>query len=263
MRTLSPKGKKATAVCTWRLLDRHNRNLYRKIKKAFSLSIVTTPATSYEVYTKGTDVTISVPKGNYSSSSFTHELLHLELKSLGVSLPIKQLVFERSRLQGIFSERLCDHIINAMEHKKMFMRFLSMGYNEKDFLSDSSTKVLTMKEAEKIVRNINKSELQSPALLGQSLDCFIGKYLAAKCSCFSLWDYSAELHYLNNSHPELSHLLDDLVERWDEYDVTNSEELSQDSSREICLGFIEAFEEWYCRKYSDSKGKTHHDTQRP
>ena len=223
-----------------RLLDTKNSDLYIFVKNALNLSIEPTTEPNYGVYCKGNNATIFVPNGKLSPSSFAHELLHAELKARGIFFSTKLSVSGRPALIPIFSDSLSDHITNVLEHRKMFQRFIELGYKEVDFLSDSLSRVLTLAECETLIKRIKRDCYYSSA----SIDAFIGKYLAARCSCFSFFDYAPELQLLREAEPELSSILDQLVDRWDDYDIEKEGDLQSDSCFMISDDFLDEVEDW-------------------
>lgn len=222
------------------LLDARNKDLYNFVNESLTLSIVPTSDPSYGVYCKGDNATIFVPLGKPSPSSFAHELLHVELKVRGVNFSTKLSVSERPALIPIFSESLSDHITNVLEHRKMFPRFVALGYKEVDFLSDALSPVLTRCEVDALIKGIK----HGGQYYASGIDSFIGKYLAARCSCFSFFDYSKELQSLRVAEPELSSVLDQLVDRWDDYDIEKEGDILSDSYLMISYDFLNEVEEW-------------------
>lgn len=223
-----------------KLLDGKNKDLYDFVSKFLSLSIEEGNASCYGLYTKGDRAVLYIPKGNYSPSSFAHELLHAELKIKGIHISTKLSVTERPLLIPIFSEALSDHITNVLEHRKMYPKFISTGYKEEDFLSDSLTPILTEVEVNAIIYGIKHNGSYS----ADGIDTFIGKYLAARCSCFSFYDYSDKLQSLREAEPRLSSILDALVDRWDAYDIEKEGEPLSDSCLLISYDFLNEIEDW-------------------
>ena len=236
-------------ICIWRLLDRNNTILYRNVKRSVNLSVKECQEGTYGVFTQGKTAIIYVPKGIYSPPSFTHELLHIELKNQDCSISTKCSVSERPRLKNIFSEMLSDHITNVLEHRKMFPKFISMGYDERDFLSDSSKRILTQDVVETIIASIDTNITAGAIQFGQALGLFIGEYLSARCSCFSFYDYSSELQKMRNYLPGLTSIMETLVNRWDNYDYTKHDIILDDTPFDIANDFLDQIEDWLIKTY--------------
>lgn len=222
------------------LLDHRNQDLFDYVSKSLSLSVERTTAPYYGLYTQGTKAIVYVPNGEPSPSSFAHELLHAELKIRGVNFSTKLSVLERPALIPIFSDALSDHITNVLEHRKMFPRFLSLGYNEDEFLSDSRIAILTKPVVDSLIHGLKQGIDYS----ADGINSYIGKYLAARSSCFSFFDYSNELQQLRDVEPGLSSVLDGLVDRWDRYDIEKEGDPFYDSYLMISFDFLNEVESW-------------------
>ena len=222
------------------LLDHRNQDLFDYVSKSLSLSVERTTAPYYGLYTQGTKAIVYVPYGEPSPSSFAHELLHAELKIRGVNFSTKLSVLERPALIPIFSDALSDHITNVLEHRKMFPRFLSLGYNEDEFLSDSRIAILTQQEVESLIIGLRHGMDYS----AEGINNYIGKYLAARASCFSFFNYDEKLQQLRDVEPGLSSVLEGLVDRWDKYDIENEGDPLYDSYLMISFDFLNGVESW-------------------
>ena len=223
------------------LLDKKNKGLYEFVSQSLELSLKETDEPYYGIFTKGSVAELHVPHGKASPSSFAHELLHAELKIKGVHISTKLSVSERPLLVPIFSDDLSDHITNVLEHRKMYPKFISMGYREDEFLADAHFPILDLQEAYSLVAKLKDDKGR---YYPKGIDLFIGKYLAAICSCFSFFNYENELHFLKTSEPALTSILDALVARWDEYDIEKEGDPLADSCLLISYDFLNEVEEW-------------------
>lgn len=232
---------KHRSICIKDLLDRKNKGLYEFVSQSLKLSLKETDEPYYGIFTKGSLSELHIPKGKASPSSFAHELLHAELKIKGVYISTKLSVSERPLLVPIFSEDLSDHITNVLEHRKMYPKFFSMGYREEEFLADAHVPILDLQEAYSLVAKLKDGKGR---YYPKGIDWFIGKYLAAICSCFSFFNYEKELHFLMTCEPALTSILDALVARWDEYDIEKEGDPLADSCFLISYDFLNQIEEW-------------------
>ena len=223
------------------LLDSKNKGLYEFVSQSLDLSLKETDEPYYGIYTKGSVAELHIPHGEASPSSFAHELLHAEIKIKGVHFSTKLSVSERSLLVPIFSEDLSDHITNVLEHRKMYPKFISMGYKEDEFLADAHVPILNLQKSYSLVANLKDG---AGRYYPKGIDWFIGKYLAVICSCFSFFNYEKELQYLKTSEPALTSILDALVARWDAYDIEKEGDPLADSCSLISSDFLNEIEEW-------------------
>ena len=228
-------------ICVENLLDRKNKGLYEFVRQSLKLSLKETNEPYYGILTKGNTAEIHIPYGKASPSSFAHELLHAELKIKGVHFSTKLSVSERPLLVPIFSENLSDHITNVLEHRKMYPKFISMGYYEEEFLADSHISILDPQKASSLVAKLKDGKGR---YYPKGIGLFIGHYLAVICSCFSFFNYEKELQFLKTSEPSLTSILDALVARWDEYDIEKEGDQLVDSSLLISYDFLNEVEEW-------------------
>ena len=223
------------------LLDTRNKGLYDYVSHSLKFSLKETDDPYYGIFTKDNCAELHIPKGEASPSSFAHELLHAELKIKGVHISTKLSVSERPLLVPIFSEDLSDHITNVLEHRKMYPKFISMGYREDDFLADAHFPILELQDAYSLVAKLKDG---NGRYYPKGIDLFIGKYLAAICSCFSFFNYEKELQFLKTSEPALTSILDALVTRWDKYDIEKEGDPLADSCLLISYDFLNEIEEW-------------------
>jgi len=120
------------------LIDNRNLELWNSLLTIQDIEIRREKRPDYLAFSKSGKTIIYVPIDYLDTASFTHELLHIYLRTKEVfiggrlTLSIK----ESEKLSKIFSDNLIDHFGNCLDHIKMLPEFLNLGYNERDFLSD-------------------------------------------------------------------------------------------------------------------------------
>lgn len=140
------------------LIDNRNLGLWNSLIMVHDIEIRKEMRPDYLAFSKSGKTIISVPYDNIDPASFTHELLHIYLRTKdifiggGLTLSIK----ESEILSRIFSDNLIEHIGNCLDHIKMLPEFLDLGFDENDFLSDYSVNKLTDKEILKIKKHYCK-----------------------------------------------------------------------------------------------------------
>ena len=69
------------------------------------------------------------PKNRICADSFTHELLHIYLRSKGVFIGarLKRKLQSSKTLSIIYSEPLLEHLGNCLDHIKMLPIYLELG----------------------------------------------------------------------------------------------------------------------------------------
>jgi len=128
-------------------IDERNNDLYSFVSKYFDITLFKcVPPPDLSDFTwhlqidrqQSRNASISYYKDSTSSSSFTHELLHLKLVALGfVDTNILFLDYLQSKGGGIqvIPVPFVD-INNAFAHQKFFSEFVEMGYAASEFTSD-------------------------------------------------------------------------------------------------------------------------------
>ncbi len=221
-------------------LDDKNRSLFDFVNSSLTLTLQRTTAPYYGIHLRNSVGVIEVPARDPQPASFAHELLHAKLWIKQVYCSPKLAVSGCPKLVPIFSEELCDHFTNILEHRKMFPEFIAMGYKEQEFLADSQTPALTKESADYLLLKIKFHGFY----LAPGVGDFIGTYLAARLGCFSYYDYSEELQILRNAEPELSSILDSLAESWNKYDYEKEGDILATSYIEVIGDFVENLNEW-------------------
>lgn len=202
---------------------------------------------NYGVFIRNGEACIYIPVNNYSSASFTHELLHILLSvAYGVNIggAIKLQKNESKYLRSVISDELADHITNILEHRKMLPLFIGLGYDRMSFLSDPNHPVLTNKEVEEFKTLYKKKTIFRKNISHDVVDCFIGKYMAAQGACIGAFDYSSQLSEMHRIEPKLCAIMDSLLSRWDNYDETKEDNVLSDSYNWIAYVFLNEIEEW-------------------
>jgi hypothetical protein len=146
----SEKGKRQQEITmdTKRLIDFRNIDLWNTLSKEREIKIQREKVNNYSAFSKDNKTTIYVPLDNEDPASFTHELLHVFLRTkdvyIGAGLQIS--IKDSKVLSKIFSDKLIEHIGNCLDHIKMYPEFVKLGYNPEEFLSDYSENKLTNDE---------------------------------------------------------------------------------------------------------------------
>lgn len=218
-------------------LDSRNISLWNELKLHYKISVAPSDEKNYLLNSKDGGFTVFVDIHDVNPASFTHELLHLKLKSIGMLATryFKDRISSNDILDYIFSKNLEDHVTNCLEHQKTYPMFLELGYNKLDFLDDMREAKLTPREL-KVIRSSFKNE----GIIDKDiLDLFIGKFFATK-SCLSGRSYHKELLALRKIEPYLYDLLKEFWLDWIDFSV---DEPSEEYEKIIDI-FIEDLNSW-------------------
>lgn len=101
---------------------------------------------------------------NYSPALFTHELLHLEIRKLGLSTLE---YFET--LSNDFIKAACIGILNCIEHVLFFDDFIDMGFNKHEFTMDYHTSVIDVEQLEELIKQSKQFDKSIQVLMFYSI----------------------------------------------------------------------------------------------
>jgi|WetSurMetagenome_2_1015567.scaffolds.fasta_scaffold06539_2 hypothetical protein len=228
------------------LIDSRNNDLWNTLSKAREINIQREKVSTYSAFSKGNKTTIYVPLDNNDPGSFTHELLHIFLrtKDVYIGAGLQNSVKESKVLSIIFSDQLIEHIGNCLDHIKMYPEFLKLGYNPEEFLSDYSENKLTNDEIQNIKKHFIRPGFFKKAIYNKSaIDVFIGKYFAAISCPNKTFEYSSQLTELSQIDPDLYNILDSFITSWKSFDFNDKDPITS-GYQTILYDFIESLENW-------------------
>ena len=231
------------------LIDNRNAELWNSLRTVHEIQIRKESRADYLVFSKNDKNIIYVPIDNADTASFTHELLHIYLRTRkvfiggGLSLSIKN----SEKLSTIFSDKLIEHIGNCLDHIKMLPEFIRMGYDECEFLSDYSVNKLTNDDVLKVRNHYTKSIFFKKVHNASAINFFIGKYFAANCCLNKSFDYQEQLIELRKIDFELFLILEKLLTNWKNFNYTNTDPFTG-GYNSLLHDFIDHLEKWACGK---------------
>lgn len=227
------------------LLDERNIYLWNNLCINFDIDIKKEKRIEYFADSKDKKTTIYVPIGKIDAAFFTHELLHIFLRSKnvfiggGLSLSIK----ESKVLSKIFSDNLIDHIGNCLDHIKMFPEFIRLGYEADKFIADYSDSKLTEVEIFKIKKGFITKGLFEKRYNSQIIDLYIGKYFAVIACPNKSIDYSKQFSDLKIIDSELFQILETFTTAWKTFDYNDIDPLTG-GYHLFLFEFIDKLENW-------------------
>jgi hypothetical protein len=227
------------------LIDSRNVDLWSYLKAVHNINVDFGSYDSYGVFSKGNDSTIYVPQDRLSASAFTHELLHILLRTKDIFIGSSLLRFRQNpNLCAILSEKLLEHIGNCLSHVKMFPIFVAMGFDKKEFISDYNVNKLSKEDVSVLQKNFHRKSLFGGVYIdGACVDFYIGKYFSAKSCPNSSFDYSENLYALKCLNPELFSILDGCMNEWINLDIDDTDPITG-SYLSITYPFENALEDW-------------------
>jgi len=205
------------------LIDHRNIELWNLLNKDFEIEIVRKISDNYSVYSIDNKATIYVSIDNINSSSFTHELLHIFLRSkqIFISTGLAMGVKENKILSRIMSDNLLEHIGNCLDHIKILPLYLELGYENSEFISDFYTHKLPDSEIQNIKRNYCSTINFKKYYSRSAIDSFIGKFFAAVTCSNEDFNYKEQLIKLKKIDNELFEILERFFIEWRDFDLND------------------------------------------
>lgn len=224
------------------LIDNRNKVLFDELKASFTITIELVKDTqTYSCYSINNESTIYVPESLISAEAFTHELLHIFLRSkkIFIGSRLKRKLPKCNELSGIFTETLLTHISNCLDHIKMLPLYLNLGYERDKFISDYHKYKCPIQDLEL---------LQTAMVDVQSNNCqltefYLEKYFAIKACPNPAFDYTSQLKILEKLDKKLFYINERLISKWSSmsiYHDTNPEK----AYIEIAEAYIHEMKMW-------------------
>lgn len=161
------------------LLDSRNSTLYKELEKNYTIKIeLVNDTMKYECYSINNNSIIYVPESNICADSFTHELLHVYLRSKGIFIGarLKRKIQSSKKISIIYSEPLLEHIGNCLDHIKILPIYLELGFDRNKFIIDYDMKKCTNLEIEQIKKHWKQGLINN----AQVIEFYLEKYFAIK-----------------------------------------------------------------------------------
>ena len=164
-----------------------------------------------------------MPKDQYDPAAFTHELLHIWLRSKDALIgpALKLSIGDDANLRRFISDELIEHIGNCLGHIKMFPEFVKLGYPPCDFLPDYDSEYIREVDTFLFERCMCQPSGSGVLYDADYVDQYIGKVTAALCDVNKSKDYSEILNRLQRLDDNLYSLIETLVEEWSAFDIEN------------------------------------------
>ena len=224
------------------LLDSRNSSLFEELKKNYEIEVELVNHTNdYGCYSINNTSTIYVPKSNICTDSFTHELLHVYLRSkeIFIGARLKRLIQPSRTLSIIYLEPLLEHIGNCLDHIKMLPIYIDLGFDKRKFLVDYESNKCTIQEVDQIKRYWKQGIIYN----AQVIEFYLEKYFAAKACPNENIDYENSLKGLNQIDEKLFSINEELIQRWIEMKI-DSQDILEDDYKKIVGDYLDKMEDW-------------------
>lgn len=220
------------------LLDERNSELWNNLNNAHKITLEPSFEPNFITNFKDDKITIYVVEDDLSPADFTHELLHIKLKSNGLDIgrDLNKKIEENEKLFYLFSTDLKDHISNCLEHIKMLPIFIDLGFKNSQFLSDFKSKKMSMGQMQEIALRYRENGIYDR----EAADSFIGLFFAMKADNNRMNKYDILYKKLSKLDKKLYKSLVDFWEDWLSFDYNDK----NDNYDDIIDYFIEDLNEW-------------------
>ena len=157
-------------------INYQNESLWKELNSLYNIELYYEPSEfSWMVEINGKDVKIVCDDLKVNIASFTHELLHVKLDQQGMTNfdQLDEYIANNPIFNNFIFRGLIYKVYNFHSHKKMFPDFISMGFDDKDFVS--------AREKFTFYENIRLRVFPRIKLLKTfGIEEFLGKYFALK-----------------------------------------------------------------------------------
>lgn len=207
------------------LIDARNSDLWKEMSSEYTIKLKEAKEPGYLTSFDNGKVTIMVDMENLNPHSFTHELLHLYMKTREVNIAndLKATIKKENFLKDIFSDSLLEHMGNCLEHVKMLPLYLARGLRNELFVKDFHNKVMEKKE----LLELGKSYCKNGIYSRDAIDKFIGKFFSMKSSNNPKYNYDYYFLGLKHIDPQLYASLLKFWEEWQHFEVGDAPEKYQ------------------------------------
>lgn len=223
------------------LIDNRNQDLWDELNKRFNISIENSFEDNYGCYAQNDNVVLYVNPNNLCTGSFTHELLHVHLRSkdcyIGASLT--NFIIGDRILSSLFSDKLIDHIGNSLDHIKMLPLFLEMGFDRTLFLSDYNLYKVTEEEIQKFERFYHDGGEINLTLV----DPYIGRIVSILADPNDNFNYDIELKRLRLIDTDLYEIIRKMFDHWQEIKI-DERKIWDNDYRTVTYNFYEDLQKW-------------------
>ena len=125
------------------LIDARNSDLWKEMSLVYEIKLKEAEEPGYLTSFDNKKVTIMVDMENLNPHAFTHELLHLYMKTIEVNIASDlKITVKENVLKDIFSDSLLEHMGNCLEHFKMLPLYLARGFQNQLFVRDFHKKFM-------------------------------------------------------------------------------------------------------------------------
>jgi hypothetical protein len=224
------------------LIDDKNIDLWDELNEKYEIELISSTEPNYSSKFLENTATISIYEEDLSSTSFTHELLHIYLKSKNVKIieDFYNSVEKSAEINKLFSDGLKDHVAYCLELELKRPLFLEMGYENQLLTNDFHEPKMNKKMLDVLFKRYKNKDVYDR----EAVDFFIGTFFAMKSCNNEAFKYHKHFIAFQNLDKELYTLLSEFWLDWKTFDIEDTE----DSYDKILQYFIEDINGWVSKK---------------
>ncbi len=224
------------------LIDDKNIDLWNELSNVYKIELIASTEEGYSSTVSDNSATISINENDLSATSFTHQLIHLYLKSKNVKIEEDFYpVLEKSEeINTLFSDGLKEHVAYCLELELKRPLFLKMGYENRLLTSDFNEPKMNKKMLDVLFKRYKNKGIYDR----EAVDFFIGTFFAMKSCNNPAFKYHKHFIAFQELDKELYTLLSEFWLDWKTFDMEDTE----DSYDKILQYFIEDLTGWVSEK---------------
>lgn len=224
------------------LIDDKNIDLWNELNGIYEIELIASPEPNYMSKVSGKTATIFIYEEDLSSTSFTHELLHIYLKSKNVKIveDFYTALEKSEKINSLFSNGLKEHVTACLEHELMLSIFLKMGYKNRLFVRDFNEPKMNKKMLDILLKRFKNKGVYDR----EAVDFYIGTFFAMRSCNNKSFNYHKYYIAFQKLDKRLYVLLSEFWLDWKTYDFEDAE----DEYGKILSYFFEDFNSWISEK---------------
>jgi len=221
-----------------KLIDNRNTKLWNELNEKYEFILLKSPEPNYMSNLDGEIATICIYEKDINPAHFTHELLHIFLKSKGVQIinDFYEIIENSPEIHYFFSTELKSHITNCLEHNLMLPIYLSLRFENHYFISDYTDRKMNNKLMSALQERYKVNGIYD----SEAIDFYIGKFFAMKTCNNKSFNYSKYYNSFIKLDKKLFKLLTDFWNDWKTYNINDS----NDNYDDILDYFIKDLKDW-------------------
>ena len=202
------------------LIDDKNTHLWNELSELYEIELIASPEQNYMSQVSGKNATISIYEKDLSAASFTHELLHIYLKSKNVKIveDFNNALENSEKLNNLFSTGLKEHVTTCLEHNLMLPLFLKMGYENRLFTSDFNEPKMN----KKMLGILLERYMNNGVYDREAVEFYIGTFFAMRSCNNKSFNYHKYYIAFQKLDKELYHFLSEFWSDWKTFDFEDA-----------------------------------------